>query len=68
MCLCAVCAALLAGCGQSAREPQRTPPIEEAVGEMARTMDKAQEVQDVAMQHKRALDEALRESEGDDRR
>jgi nitrous oxide reductase accessory protein NosL len=66
--VCAVAlAAVLAACG-AADDSTRAepPPVEEtAFGDMVGTMDEARGVEDTTMQHKENIDQALRESEGE---
>ncbi len=55
---------VLAACG--APDPQRQPPPvqDTAFGDMVDAMDQARAVEDVTLQHKEALDQALEQAEG----
>jgi hypothetical protein len=60
-------AAQLAACGAADDSPRaEPPPVEETVfGDTVGAMDKAGGVEDATMQHKENIDQALRESEGE---
>lgn len=51
---------LLCGCGDRSRDEEK----EGVFDPMISTIDKAEEVQDIGLEHKDQLDEALKEAEG----